>query len=356
MKILDRYLYKKLTVYLFVVLPSFSFVAVLAELIEVLRKAKQLDIYYLSLYIAYQLPEKIYYILPISTVIAFILLAKDLIGSKEIYPILLNGISLRSLSFKLFIFPLFLSFVQIINLELIMPNAKKEVEKIYSILKKKPPEEEKYLFAYNRWITLDSKSYIYFQFLDFSKKEGKKIIFLKFDENYNPVFRIEGDRFRIKKSSILIENGKIIDLTDIFKFNYEKFKSFEFPVSVDIKNLKKLVKIKKPVSILQLYRSAVIAEKFGYPAGYYWSKFYSKLATVFSPLILSVLVFPFLWSRKKDKLVIAFISIIIYWYGTAFISSMSESGAVPHIMILSVDLFYIVIGLFFLSRLRFSEL
>ncbi|ACO04889.1 MAG TPA: LptF/LptG family permease [Persephonella sp.] len=356
MRILDRYLYKKLTVYLLVVLPSFSFVAVLAELIEVLRKAKQLDIYYLSLYILYQLPEKVYYILPISAVIAFILLAKDLIESKEIYPILLNGISLKSLATKLFIFPLFLSFLQIINLELIMPTAKKEVEKVYSILKNRPPEEEKYLFAYNRWITLDSKSYMYFRFLDFNKREGKDLIFIQFDENYNPVLRIEGNRFKIKGRSILIQNGKIIDLSDIFSFNYRRFKTFDFPVAVDIKNLKKLVKVKKPVSILQLYRSAVIAEKFGYPAGYYWSKFYSKLATVFSALILSIVVFPFLWSRKKDKLFIAFASIIVYWYGTAFIASMAESGAVPYITVLFVDLVYLMVGLFFLSKLRFSEL
>ncbi|WP_457621244.1 LptF/LptG family permease [Persephonella sp.] len=356
MKILDRYLYKKLTVYLLVVLPSFSFVAILAELIEVLRKAKQLDIYYLSLYIIYQIPEKVYYILPISTVIAFILLAKDLIESKEIYPILLNGISLKSLALKLFIFPLFLSLLQIVNLELIMPTAKKEVEKVYSILKNRPPEEEKYLFAYNRWITLDSKSYMYFQFLDFNKKEGKKIIFIKFDENYNPVLRIEGTRFKIKEDSITIRNGKIIDLSNVFSFNYRTFRVYDFPVSLDIQNLKKLVKVKKPVSSLQLYRSAVIAEKFGYPAGYYWSKFYSKVATIFSPLILTVVVFPFLWSRKKDRLFIAFASIIVYWYGTAFIASMSESGAIPHVSVLSVDFIYLLIGLFFLSKLRFSEL
>lgn len=119
-----------------------------------------------------------------------------------------------------------------------MPTAKKEVEKVYSILKNRPPEEEKYLFAYNRWITLDSKSYMYFRFLDFNKREGKDLIFIQFDENYNPVLRIEGNRFKIKGRSILIQNGKIIDLSDIFSFNYRRFKTFDFPVAVDIKNLK----------------------------------------------------------------------------------------------------------------------
>ncbi|WP_457641579.1 LptF/LptG family permease [Persephonella sp.] len=356
MKILHRYLYKKLTVYLLVILPSFSFVAVLAELIEILRKAKQLDFYNLILYIIFQLPEKVYYILPISTVIAFIFLAKDLIESKEIYPILLNGVSLKSLSVKLFVFPLVLSFLQILNLEILMPKAKKEVERVYSILKNKPLEEEKFLFAYNRWITLDNRSYVYFQFLDVNKKEGKNLIFIKFDENYNPLIRIEGNRFKIKKESIYIDRGKIIDLSNILDFQYRQVKNFEYPIFVDIKNFKKLIKVKKPVSILQLYRSATIAEKFGYPSSYYWSKFYSKVATVFSPLILTITIFPFLWSKRKDRLVIAFVSIVVYWYGTAFIASMAESGAIPHILILSVDFIYISVGLFFLNKLRFTEL
>ncbi|WP_456401478.1 LptF/LptG family permease [Persephonella sp.] len=356
MKILDKYLYKKLTVYLLVILPSFSFVAVLAELIEILRKAKQLDFYHITIYILLQLPEKIYYILPISVVIAFIMLSKDLIESKEIYPILLNGISLKKLSVKLFVFPLILSFVQLFNLEFVMPYTKKEVEKVYSVLKKKPPEETKYLFAYNQWITLDNRSFMYFKFLDVNKKEGKHILYIKFNDNFKPVFRLEGERFVIKNDSIYISKGKVIDLSNLTDFRYEHVEKFEYPIKVDINNFKKLIKVKKPISILQLYESASIAEKFGYPAGYYWSRFYSKLSTIFSPLILSIVIFPFLWSKRKDRLVIAFGSIIIYWYGTAFIASMAESGAVPYITIMSVNLVYLAVGFLYLKKLRFSEL
>ena len=287
MKILYKYPYKKLAIYLFVIVPSFSIVAILIELIELLRKAKVIEPYSIFMFVMYQLPEKIYYILPISTVIAFFLLAKDLIRSREIYPILLNGISLKKIGVILFIFPVFMSLVQIINLELVMPEAKVKAQEIYLAIKKRPKEEP--LIAYNSWVSLNKQTFLYFSFLDLRRKAGKGITILKFDKNFNPVLRIDGSNFRIDKN-IKIQDGKIINFNSFYDLDIKKFSLFVFPEKIDISSFKKLIKIKKPVSILQLYRSASIAEKFGYPSAYYWSKFFSKLATVWSPLILTFTV------------------------------------------------------------------
>ena len=353
MKILYRYLYKKLTTFLLILVPSFSFVAILAELIELLRKAKNLDLTAILLYTAYQTPEKIYYILPVSMVVAFFLLAKDLINSKEIYPILLNGLSLKRIGLSLFIFPTFISGIQLLNLELIMPEAKKNAEQIYQIIKKRPKTEP--LIAYNSWVTIDRRTFLYFSFFDLRKKEGKGIVILRYDRDFKPVIRIEGESFRIGKE-ISIRNGKVITVNSLFQINLKKFSSFVFPEKIDVENLKKLIKVKKPVSIKQLYRSAKIAEKFGYPSAYYWSKMYSKLSTVIAPLILSFSFYPFIWSRKKYTVVLIAFLLLGYWYSTAFLSTIAQSNVIPFYGIFTVDIIYILIGLVFYRKLKFSEL
>jgi len=353
MKILYRYLYKKLTVYLLVIVPSFTFVAILAELVELLRKAKNLDFQAIVLYILYQTPEKVYYILPVSVVIALFLMARDLINSREIYPILLNGISLKRLGMAVFIFPVFVSVVQLVNLEIVMPEAKRKAESIYGFLRKKPKTEP--LIAYNSWVTIDKNTFMYFSFLDLRTKKGKGIVILKHRDDFSPVLRIEGKQFFIGEQ-IKIKNSKVITINEGTQISLKRFNEYIFPEKVDIENFKKLIKVKKPVSIRQLYRSAVIAEKFGYPASYYWSKMYSKIATVIAPVILAFTFYPLLWNRKKTSIVVMAVLLLTYWYSIAFLTSIAQSNVIPYYGIFSVDVIYLLLGIIMFRKLKFSEL
>ncbi len=358
MKILYRYLYIRLFIYLLITLPSFSVVVLLAELVEILRKIKNFETLSLILYTFYKLPEKIYFILPVATVIAFILLIKELIERREIYPILLNGISLRQLGLNLFIFPLFLSVLQIVNLEFVMPSFKVKSENIYQKLKVGKIEGEKYLIAYEKWVSVGKNKFIYFGFLDLNRKIGRDIIYVEFDKNFKPIYRIEGKNFFINKDKIKVFDAKLIDFSKIEekKINITKFHTYYITPDVNIKNLKNLFKFKKPVSMTDYYKSAKVFEKFGYSANYYWSRFFSALATVFSPLILTIAIYPFLWNKRKDRLVLAFVGIIFYWYGISFLTSLSESGAIPYITIFSIDILYLTIGIIKLRNLTFTEL
>ncbi|NPA58205.1 MAG: LptF/LptG family permease [Aquificae bacterium] len=353
MKILYRYLYRKLAVYLLVLVPSFTFVAVLVELVELLRKAKNLDYQAIALFVLFQSPEKIYYILPVSVVVAFFMLARDLINRREIYPILLNGISLRRLGLALFLFPTFISLLQLANLELVMPQAKRKAEQIYGFIKQKPQKEP--LIAYNSWVVLDKNTFLYFSFLDLKNKKGKNVVILKHDENFRPVLRIEGREFYIS-DRIKIKNSKVIKIKSETEISLTRHKEYQFPKKIDVESFKRLVKVKKPVSIRQLYRSAVIAEKFGYPASYYWSKMYSNIATLLSPIVLSFTFYPLLWSRKKTNVVVIAVMLFAYWYATAFLTSIAQSNVIPYYGIFAVDLVYLLIGTVLFSRLKFVEL
>ena len=358
MKILYQYLFFKLFIYLIVILPSFTIVVVLAELIELFRKIKIFDYSLIGLYVVYQLPEKVYYILPISIVIAFILLAKDLIDSKEIYPILLNGISLKKLGYTLFFFPLFLSVLQMANLEFVMPKAKEKTKKIYQMLKGKEIEREKYVLAHDKWMALDSRKFLYFEFLDLNKKYGRNLVYLELNDNFEPSLRVDAERFYIEKNKIYLEKAKLIDFSQINSKNLiiKNYLKKNLYISLEIKSLKKLFKVKKPISISDFYKSAKVFEKFGYSANVYWSRFYSLIATIVSPLILSIIAFPLLWSKKKDRLILTFVLVVFYWYGTAFLRSLAESGTIPYISILSIDILYIGVGIFLTEKLKFTEM
>ncbi len=355
MGILDKYLYRKLFLYLIVILPSLSAVTILVELIELFRKIKLLDIKILTLYILYKFPEKLYFMLPISIVISVVLLAKDLVKSNEIYPVLLNGISLQRLGIRIFIFSLFFSFLQIFNLEIVLPDTQKKADILYKILKKKEEKKEKKLFAFNTWIALNRNTFMYFDILDFDLKSGKNGLIIKLNKNFEPVLRIEGQRFIVKENKIIFFNGKLIDLKNLYDFRISKFSSYPFYMNMRIDKFKKLVELKKPISMKQLYETAKIAEKYGYPASYYWSRFYKKLATVFSPFILAFAIYPFVWKRKVEYMGIIILLILLYWYGMGFLSSLSEGAVVPYWSVFFIDGIYLIFGIYFLNKLRFSD-
>jgi len=360
MKILYRYLFQRVLIYFFIVLPSFSIVVLLAELVEILRKIKILDVKNLLLYLAYQLPEKIYYVLPVSVVIAFILLARELIDRREIYPILLNGISLKKLASVLLMFPLFLSVIQFINVEYILPETTRNSKIIYEMLKtsKEIKKEDTYAIGYDKWIATKENQFIYFGFIDLNKREGKDLIILTFQNGFKPLKRLEAKKFLIKENKLILKDTKLIDFEDIDKnrLNIEYAKEKETPLPFKLENLKDLFKITKPISLSEFYKSAKTFEKFGYSADYYWGKFFSIVATIFSPFVLTFIAYPFLWSKKKDRIALAFILIAFYWYATAFLTSLVQTGKFPYILVFSIDIAYIIIGAYFMRKLDFTEI
>lgn len=355
MKILDRYIYKKLFLYTMVILPSAAFVSALVELIELFRKIKVFDIKLVFLYVLNKLPEKFYIVLPISIIIVIALFARDLIKRNEIYPILLNGISLKKLSVRFFIFSLLFSVFQLVNLEFVLPKTNLKAEKIYKILRKKEDLLKQKLVAFNTWISIDENTMMYFDVLDLNSKTGKNGILIKLDKEFKPVLRIEGKTFHVFNSKILFLNGKIVDLKNIFNFSVAPFKKYPLFINLNIEDFRELIEVKKPISLKQLYKTAKVAEKYGYPASYYWSRFFQKLSTVFSPLILALFVYPFIWSKNLKYISIILGAVVFYWYGIGFLTSLSEGNVIPYYGVFIVDLIYVVLGIFFLRKLSFHE-
>lgn len=355
MKIFDIYIYKKLTSYLVIIFPAFSLVSVLVELIEIIRKTKVQDFSLMMIYIFAKLPENFYYIIPTSLIISAFMVANDLIKSREIYPILLNGISLRYISSRIIIFSIIISFIQILNLELLMPKTNKIYMETYQKLKNQPLENEKAI-AYNLWLKIDDKTFVYFDFLDLEKKTGKEIVIIKMDKDFNPYQRWEASDFKINQDSIELSNGKEILTKSIEDVNVSKFERKQLTIGIDTEKIKNLIKEKKPVSISQVYKVANIAQKYGYDASYFWSKFYQKLATVISPFVLAVFISGFIWSKNKFLILIGFLSTVIFWYGTSIISAIVSVGNLSYYFIFSFDVLYIMIGFYLILKTKHPEL
>ncbi|MFN4306639.1 LptF/LptG family permease [Sulfurihydrogenibium azorense] len=355
MKILDRYIYEKLTVYFLIVFPAFSLLSVLVELIEILRKAKVQDFNLILIYILAKLPENFYYIVPISLIISAFVVANEIIKSREIYPILLNGISINYISTRIVIFSIFISFLQVLNLEILMPKSNKVYVETYQKLKNQPLEDEKAI-AYNLWLKLDEKNFIYFDFFDLEKKVGKEIVLISMDENFLPTNRWEAESFKVESNSLTLLRGKEITVKSIEDVKVSKFDEKKVYVSVDPEKIKKLIKEKKPVSITQLYKVAKIAQNYGYDASYFWSKFYQKLATVISPFILTVFAVGFIWRKNKFITLAGFLSTVLYWYGTSIVSAIASVGNIPYYFIFSFDVLFLSIGFYLMFKTKHPEL
>ncbi len=356
MKKLYLYLYKRYFTYLFIIFPSFVAVTLLADIIELFRKIKVMIFADIILYVIYQIPEKVYYVLPVSTVIALIFLARELINKNEVHAILTSGISIKDISISLVFITIFITALQIGNLEFLMPQAKLKSIEIYNKLKRSYSNDEEIKFAYNTWVSLEKDLFLYFDFIDFETKGGKNLVLIRFDENYYPVYRVESKSFKVLKNSIETFSSRVIVIQNIDNIDVQFVNQYTLPFKIDINDLKTLVAKRKPISLTQLYETAKIAEEYGHKYSYYWSKFYSKLASIFAPTVLSVFAVPFIWTRRKNRLFFIFVGIMLYWYLIALLSSISSTGLVPYQITLSVDVAFIIIGIFYLLRLRFIEL
>lgn len=357
MKTLDKYILKKLTIYFTIITPAFLFVILLIKIIEKFGKFKHLNIKDLAGYLFFYIPENLHYIFPIAVVLSIFIFYSDLIKSRKIYAILLNGISIKYISYIFIVFGFFITFLQIFNLEFITPYAKEKRTEFYEKLKGQSPEPTKHIFISNIWVKLDKTKYTYFGFLDLNKKEGKDFIFIQMkDKEFTPLYRVEAKEIKIKDNVLLLTGGKIVTLSSIEKLDFSKFKKLEFPIKLDINNLKNLVKVKKPVSITQFWQKAIIADKFGYPSAYFWSKFFSSLTTVFASIVLTIFTTGLLWIKMKEKYIFIFGGIFVYWYSVPTISSLAEAGVVPAFIILFVNFVYIFIGMFLVLKRKFIEL
>ncbi len=357
MKLLNRYILQKLLVLFLVTIPAFAFIAMLAQILEKIKNIKKFDTLDFIIYLLASLPEKIYYIIPVAAVIAFIIVYRELIRSRKIYPIFLAGLSVRYLFIPVFIFSILIFALQVIDNIVFMPYGYEIANKYYKKLKGTQSGKQKYLFIANQWIKVNDYTFLYFGFLDLNKYSGKNFIYMKLNpNNFYPVYRIEANAVKIQNNNLKLEDGKIVSLVNIENFNYSQFKSLNFPEKLDVENLKKLVKIKKPVSVIQLYQKASVADKFGYPSSYFWSRFFSYMASFFAPIVLVTFTYPWIWINKKEKYIAIFGFILIYWYAVSATASLAESGALPYFTPLIIDLIYFIVGLIFLFKIKFVEL
>lgn len=354
MKILDRYIYTKTTLYFLIILPSFTLVSGFIELIELLRKVKDVDLKLITLYILLKMPENSYYIVPISLLVATFIVILDLKRSREIYPILTNGIPINYLNSKFLLLSIAITFLQLVNLELVMPKTVPAYESIYLKLKNGLEENPK-VIAYNLWLRLKENSFLYFDIYDFSSKTGKGLLLIEFDDELKPIKRVEAKSFSLEGKTLTLENSRLIEINSMSEININEFKETrKMDITISAKDIYRLAKSKKPVSLTDIYKVATLAKKYGYESSYLWSKLFQKLATLISPLVLTLFSISFFWEREYYKVSIGFLSIIVYWYGTALITTISEGGKIPYISIFSVDFVFLLVGYIRLKKTGYT--
>lgn len=352
MKILDKYIYKKTLMYFLIVFPSFAIISGLVELIEILRKVKDIDIWLITIYILSKIPENSYYIIPASVLVSVFIVIMELKKSKEIYPILTNGISVKYLNIRFLIFSIVVCLIQFINLQLIMPKTVPLTQKIYMKLKNASEENQKTI-AYNTWLKIDENKFIYFEVYDTNSKTGKGLLILEFDKDLKPLKRIESQEFKLIDKKLYVKNYRLIyikSLNEVIIENIEGLK--EINAGIDSKEIEKLIKEKKPISLTDIYKIATISKRYGYEPSYYWSKLFQKVATVISPFVLVIFSVMFFWKNSYYKIFVGFLSILFYWYGISVISSISEAGKLPYISPLIVDMIFILIGSVMILKLK----
>lgn len=356
MKILDRYIYTKLALYFLIIFPSFSIISGFVELVEILRKVKDPKPDLMVIYVLSKIPENAYYILPISLLIAVFMFIVDIRRSREIYSILTGGISIHYINSRLIIASLVVFLLQLTNLQTVMPKTVQLSQEVYQKLKNQNEQPQKTI-VYNMWLKISDNIFIYFDVYDSASKSGRGFILAEFDNELKPVKRLEAKEFYLKNGGIiLLKDYKKIEIRSIKDVNIETSNTAtEVKIKLNHEDLSKLIFQKKPVSITQIYKVAKIASRYGYEPSYYWSRLTQKIATVISPLVLLVFALNFFWYRDYYRISVGFLSVLVYWYGIAILTSIAETGKVPFFVIPVVDVLFLIAGVYFLTKLKVSE-
>lgn len=352
MRILDRYLYTKLSLYFLIIFPSFSIISGFVELVELLRKIKDPKADLMAIYVLSKIPENSYYILPISLLIAVFILILDLKKSREIYPILTGGIPIYYINSRFIIASVVVSILQVVNLQTVMPLTTQLSQEIYRKLKNQDEQHHKTII-YNLWLRVSDNTFIYFDVYDSTSKSGRGLVLTEFDIDLKPVKRVEAHEFYLENGKIVLKNYKKIEIKSITDVKIETSSGqTEVQTKIDHKDLEKLILQKKPVSLTQIYKIARIASRYGYEPSYYWSRLLQKVATVISPLVLVVFGLSFFWHKDYYRISIGFLSVLIYWYSIAVITSIAETGKLPFLVIPAIDVVFLIAGGYLLSRVK----
>ena len=333
MKVLPRYISKEFIKLCILCLFIFVSLYLMIDFVQKIDNFMEANVSkgVITRYFLMKTPFIITQMIPVATLISIIILFCVMKKNNEILAIKACGLDILKLSQSIIILSFFVSLLSFIFSELIVPYTSTRSHEIWDIeVKKQDPN--RFYGSDQIWYKADNSIY-WIKHFDFDKKIMQKPTFYFFDEGFQLIRRIQGEKGIWRNHAWEIEDVIVHEAQPDGSYNLTKLDNLflEIPETPDTF----IRKIKKPedMSYLQLKKYSNRVRNEGYDNTRYRVDMNIKLAVPFICLALALFGIPIALNLKIGGIPLAiFLGIVLsflYMVVMSFSRSLGLSGILP---------------------------
>ena len=361
--ILDKYIIKGFLKYFILVLAAFIVIFVVFTFFELLNDIVDNQVPFIIVvnYFRYLLPQIIYFMFPMSVLVAVLVNFNILTRTSQIIAMKASGISLYRLSFSVMLVTVLMSIFAFWMQEYILPSANQKQDALRDRIKGRNPQT--YLRPDRKWLMGEHNKIFNYNFFDEYQNLFGDISIFEFDPaSLEITRRIYASRasWDEKKSAWIFEDGWVQGFSEqrASPSLFARFNRSQFPeVAEDPRFFKKEVKQSSQMSYQELHDYIQDLRKSGFDVIRLTVALHKKVSFPLVCLIMGMIAIPFSFSTgKRGSLYGIGVSIligIIFWLTLDFFEQVGNAGKlVPFLAAWAPDLIFGAGGIYALFTIR----
>ena len=361
--ILDKYVVAGFLKYFFLVLCSFVIIFIVFTFFELLEDvvSNQIPVLDVLNYFRYLLPQIVFYMIPMSVLVAVLVNFGVLARSSQIVAMKASGVSLYRLALSLMTVTVFMSVVSFLMQEYVLPGCNQKQDALRDKIKGRRPQT--YLRPDRKCMMGERAKIFYYNFFDEHRNLFGDLSVFEFDPaSFEIRRRIYASRasWNDQHGTWILEDGwaqGFYEQRAIAK-EFVRFERQRFPeITEDPRYFKKEVKQSSQMSYLELRHYIEDLRQSGFDVVRLTVALHKKLSFPIISLIMCMIAIPFSFSMgKRGSLYGVGLSIMIgitYWVMLEFFEQVGGAGKLlPFLAAWAPNLIFGGSGLYFLFTIR----
>jgi LPS export ABC transporter permease LptG/LPS export ABC transporter permease LptF len=361
--ILDKYVIAGFLKYFFLVLCSFAIIFIVFTFFELLEDvvSNQIPVLDVLNYFRYLLPQIVFYMIPMSVLVAVLVNFGVLARSSQIVAMKASGVSLYRLALSLMTVTVFMSVASFLMQEYVLPGCNQKQDAIRDKIKGRRPQT--YLRPDRKCMMGERAKIFYYNFFDEHLNLFGDLSVFEFDPaNFEIRRRIYASRasWDDQHGTWILEDGWAQGFHDqrAIAKEFVRFERQRFPeITEDPRYFKKEVKQSSQMSYLELRNYIEDLKQSGFDVVRLTVALHKKLSFPIISLIMCMIAIPFSFSMgKRGSLYGVGLSIMIgitYWVMLEFFEQVGGAGKLlPFLAAWAPNLIFGASGLYFLFTIR----
>jgi len=361
--ILDKYVVAGFLKYFFLVLCSFAIIFIVFTFFELLEDvvSNQIPVLDVLNYFRYLLPQIVFYMIPMSVLVAVLVNFGVLARSSQIVAMKASGVSLYRLALSLMTVTVLMSEVSFLMQEYVLPGCNQKQDALRDKIKGRRPQT--YLRPDRKCMMGERAKIFYYNFFDEHRNLFGDLSVFEFDPaSFEIRRRIYASRARWddQHGTWILEDGWAQGFREqrAIAKEFVRFERQRFPeITEDPRYFKKEVKQSSQMSYLELRNYIEDLRQSGFDVVRLTVALHKKLSFPIISLIMCMIAIPFSFSMgKRGSLYGVGLSIMIgitYWVMLEFFEQVGGAGKLlPFLAAWAPNLIFGASGLYFLFTIR----